>query len=213
MKINEIEQLVGITKKNIRFYEEQGLIHPKRNSGNDYREYTEADAELLLKIKLLRKLNVPIEEIRRIIQGELTLSDCLDRHKVLINHEAENLRLVTEMCDKIRASDRSFHELEPSEFLAEMAMQEKRGVRFVNVKKTDVVKKKLGAVISAVVMAGVGFFLFIAVYFANLEDPAPLPILILALGIPGAVIIGLVIALIQRINELNGGEEDDASDY
>lgn len=28
MKINEVEAQVGITKKNIRFYEEQGLIAP-----------------------------------------------------------------------------------------------------------------------------------------------------------------------------------------
>ena len=32
MKINEVEALVGITKKNIRFYEEQGLLKPGRNS-------------------------------------------------------------------------------------------------------------------------------------------------------------------------------------
>ena len=31
MKINEVEALVGITKKNIRFYEEQGLLKPGRN--------------------------------------------------------------------------------------------------------------------------------------------------------------------------------------
>ena len=38
MKINEVEALVGITKKNIRFYEEQGLLEagteqPERLSG------------------------------------------------------------------------------------------------------------------------------------------------------------------------------------
>jgi len=27
MKINKVEELVGITKKNIRFYEEKGLSH------------------------------------------------------------------------------------------------------------------------------------------------------------------------------------------
>ncbi|MGN1143339.1 MAG: MerR family transcriptional regulator, partial [Anaerovoracaceae bacterium] len=26
MKINEVEQRIGITKKNIRFYEDQGLL-------------------------------------------------------------------------------------------------------------------------------------------------------------------------------------------
>lgn len=55
MKINEVEQQVGVTKKNIRFYEQQGLLHPKRNSENGYREYDEADVNCLKKIKLLRK--------------------------------------------------------------------------------------------------------------------------------------------------------------
>ena len=30
MKINEVEAAVGVTKKNIRFYEEEGLITPGR---------------------------------------------------------------------------------------------------------------------------------------------------------------------------------------
>ena len=47
MKINEVEALVGITKKNIRFYEEQGLLSPKRNSENSYREYGEEEVQTL----------------------------------------------------------------------------------------------------------------------------------------------------------------------
>ena len=39
MKINEVEAAVGVTKKNIRFYEEEGLITPSREPGNGYRSY------------------------------------------------------------------------------------------------------------------------------------------------------------------------------
>ena len=53
MKINEVEQLVGITKKNIRFYENQGLLHPDRHKTNGYRESSDADVDLLMKIKLI----------------------------------------------------------------------------------------------------------------------------------------------------------------
>ena len=63
MKINEVEALVGITKKNIRFYEEKGLLTPRRNSENGYREYEARDVEQLRQIKLLRKLGVPLEEV------------------------------------------------------------------------------------------------------------------------------------------------------
>ena len=58
MKINEVEAAVGVTKKNIRFYEEEGLITPGREPGNGYRSYSQADVERLRRIKLLRKLDV-----------------------------------------------------------------------------------------------------------------------------------------------------------
>ena len=74
MKINEVEQLVGVTKRNIRFYEKEGLLSPGRTD-NGYRDYGEEDVEALRKIKLLRKLGVPLEEIRRMQQGTLTLTD------------------------------------------------------------------------------------------------------------------------------------------
>ena len=46
MKINEVEAAVGVTKKNIRFYEEEGLISPRREPGNGYRSYSEAVTSL-----------------------------------------------------------------------------------------------------------------------------------------------------------------------
>lgn len=54
MLIREVEERCGISKKNIRFYEQQGLLQPKRNASN-YREYEEADLIVLKKIILLRK--------------------------------------------------------------------------------------------------------------------------------------------------------------
>ena len=51
MKINEVEQAIGITKKNIRFYEQEGLLNPSRNLSNGYRDYSEEDLETLRQIK------------------------------------------------------------------------------------------------------------------------------------------------------------------
>ena len=45
MKIKQVEELVGITRKNIRFYEEQGLLNVER-AENGYREYHTADIEI-----------------------------------------------------------------------------------------------------------------------------------------------------------------------
>ena len=75
MKINEVEAAVGVTKKNIRFYEEEGLITPSREPGNGYRSYSQADVERLRRIKLLRKLDVPLAEIREMLEGQKTLAE------------------------------------------------------------------------------------------------------------------------------------------
>ena len=55
MTIKEIETLSGLPRANIRYYESEGLITPKR-AENGYREYSQADAEVLLRVKLLRAL-------------------------------------------------------------------------------------------------------------------------------------------------------------
>ena len=79
MKINEVEALVGITKKNIRFYEEQGLLSPKRNSENSYRDYADEEVQTLQRIKLMRKIGIPIEDIRIMLTGSHTVADGMRR--------------------------------------------------------------------------------------------------------------------------------------
>ena len=49
MRINEAEELLGISKANIRFYEKQGLLTPQRGE-NRYRDYTDGDIDRLRQI-------------------------------------------------------------------------------------------------------------------------------------------------------------------
>ena len=98
MKINEVEAQVGITKKNIRFYEDQGLLKPHRNSQNGYREYGPREVEQLKQIKLLRKLGVPIEEIRQMQSGAHTVGDGMRRHLISLERERRNLEHSMELC-------------------------------------------------------------------------------------------------------------------
>ena len=41
--IKEAEELTGISRQNIRYYEKMGLLNPKRDAGNGYRKYDEED--------------------------------------------------------------------------------------------------------------------------------------------------------------------------
>lgn len=212
MKINEVEQKVGITKKNIRFYEDQGLLLPARNT-NGYREYSEDDLKLLYKIKLLRRLAIPIDEIRRIQEGRLTLSDCMERHQIILKHEENNLAIMQEMCRRLSDDNVDFSGLQPEEYLEQIASYEKEGNRFMNVEKTDIRKKKRGAAIAAAVIIAPIAMWFMGFLLMSIADDVPLLVLLLGSIVPIVIVAGVVLALRERIKEINGGEEDEASYY
>lgn len=213
MKIKQVEELVGITSKNIRFYENQGLLTPER-AENGYREYHEQNIETLKKIKLLRKLGISVEEIRAVLNHSRSLEDCLEKHLTVLEKERENRLNMQRLSDAILQQRDSIDTLNTNEWLDEMEKLEKEGVDFVNVSKIDIrMKKKMGAVIGGAVMivlmlAMIGFFLW-----ANSQETLPVGILIVFLGIPVIVIICIIVALRSRIKEIEGGEEDEAAKY
>ena len=213
MKIKQVEELVGITSKNIRFYENQGLLTPER-AENGYREYHEQNIEPLKKIKLLRKLGISVEEIRAVLNHSRSLEDCLEKHLAVLEKERENRLNMQRLSDAILQQRDSIDTLNTNEWLDEMEKLEKEGVDFVNVSKIDIrMKKKMGAVIGGAVMivlmlAMIGFFLW-----ANSQETLPVGILIVFLGIPVIVIICIIVALRSRIKEIEGGEEDEAAKY
>ena len=101
MKINEVEALVGITKKNIRFYEAEGLLTPRRNSENGYRDYGDEDVAVLRRIKLMRKLGLPLEDIRQMLSGAHTVGDGMRRHLVTLERERQNLDAAAKLCGEL----------------------------------------------------------------------------------------------------------------
>lgn len=90
MTIKEIETLSGLPRANIRYYESEGLISPKR-AENGYREYSQADVNVLLRVKLLRALGLRIDTIKALAAGTLTLDDALDARLEELHTEQENL--------------------------------------------------------------------------------------------------------------------------
>lgn len=212
MKINEVEQAVGVTKKNIRFYEQQGLLHPKRNMENGYREYDEADVLRLKRIKLLRKLSLPIEEIRRIQNGDLLLADALKRQLIVLEREQANLTETAGLCRLILEEDCLYQTLSPDRHLERMVEMEEKGTKFKNM-SNDTVRKKRGSIIAAVIFILMMFVVVGVLIWGYTQDPIPNLLFGLFLLIPGVFILAVIIALIQRIKELEGGEEDAACKY
>lgn len=214
MKIYQVEELVGITKKNIRFYEDEGLLCPERNPENGYRDYTMNDVQQLEKIKLLRKLSVPIEEIRFLQKGKISFSECMEKQVLLLEQERKNAELMMELCKKLGSEVTDLKNLKASEYLNEINNLEKQGTKFMDIEKEDINrKKKTGAIIAAIVFCAFMALILGTLIFAVREDRSALYPLLIAFVVVICAIIGTVVVLIQRMKEIEGGEEYDARNY
>ena len=217
MKINEVEAQVGITKKNIRFYEEQGLLSPRRNSENGYRDYGPEEVAALRQIKLLRKLGVPLEEIRRMQAGISTVADGMRRHLVTLERERRNLEQSMELCRGLKDREVRLADLDAAALLEEMEALERTGTTFQN-KQTGDIKpiRYVAPVVVAVVMTALMAAVMALMLWAFTRDPAgapPLPLIVVMAAIPAVVILGVLLALVQRVREIGKGEIDDAKNY
>lgn len=119
MTIKELEERVGLTRANIRFYEQEGLLTPARLE-NGYRDYSETDADTLRKIKLLRQLHFDLNSIRALQKGEQDLTAALAAQLTELEHDQEALERVSEVCRAMRGSGATFSTLDPKPWLEEL---------------------------------------------------------------------------------------------
>ncbi len=213
MQIKEVEARVGVTRKNIRFYEKEGLLAPRRQAGNGYRDYTEDEVARLERIKLLRKLDVPLDEIAAMLEGRLTLAQGMRRHLVTLEHRQQNLATARALSERLVQEPGLLEGLDAAAYLTEMADLEKEGVRFVDVKQQDKKRRTRGAMLAAGSFLGLMALLEALMAWALSTDPAPLPIALLILGIPPVFVVGALLALRQRLREIERSEIDAYREY
>lgn len=140
MRIKEVEESIGITSKNIRFYEKEGLVYPERNFENGYREYSESDIRKLKEIKLFRQLGISIEDIRLLQLGKIQLEEVLekqiDKYKNQINSLSEAKKLCVEMVNE----NVSIKEVEADLWLTKISELEGKGTRFMNIDNDEIIR-------------------------------------------------------------------------
>jgi len=116
MTIKEAEALSGVSSRNIRFYEKKGLLKPQRNRENDYRVYSEEDIERLKLIRMLRMVDMPLEQILDITQGRLSLQSAAAMQMEKLEEQIKHLKTALQFCEELSESS----EVNVSEVLQRM---------------------------------------------------------------------------------------------
>jgi len=90
--VRALSKLAGVTRRTLHYYDQIGLLRPSQVGENGYRYY---DREALLRLQqilLYRELNIPLEQIKRILE-----SPNFDVLHALEGHRAELQRRIAQL--------------------------------------------------------------------------------------------------------------------
>lgn len=181
MKIKEVEELLSVSRSNIRFYEREGLLRPKRE-GNNYRDYSDEDVECLRKILVLRKLGFSVEEILAMQKGELSLPDAALENIKRLEEEIEALKGAIEITREISKENTSYDEMDGEKLWEDIHHREGAGQEF-----KDIVKDFLSVELQSF------DYMWKFVFFHDFKKDRK------KYGVPKAIVILLIICILRGI--------------
>ncbi len=115
MQIQTIEEKTGLDRATIRYYEQEGLIFPKRLQ-NGYRDYSEKNLQDLLKIKLLRQIGLPLESIFQLMEGKDHLKSALENQLIVLKDHKAKIENAETVCKMILQDDVTFETIVPNRY-------------------------------------------------------------------------------------------------
>lgn len=113
----QLHQLLGITRDTLRYYEDVGILSPRKDEGNQYRKYGFADFFTLMGIEFYKKRGMSVSDIRQILNGlepgdlPALLSDKeweLEQEITQLQRTHAKLRAAREFCETLEQTQNQF---------------------------------------------------------------------------------------------------------
>ena len=103
MKIKDVSEQTGLTKKTIRYYGAEGLLFPKKTwqNGREYRTYDQDDIQQLLKIAALRRARFSLEEIRHIQSVPADIPAVFQSYRQRLQQDQQDLTAILAVINNI----------------------------------------------------------------------------------------------------------------
>lgn len=99
--INKLAKLAGVSTRTLRFYDECGLLVPRRIGSNGYRIYGETEVDRLQQILFYRELGVELVEVGRILSAKnFDGQSALENHLTALRAKREQLNTLIANVEK-----------------------------------------------------------------------------------------------------------------
>ena len=103
--IHQLAKLAKVSTRALRYYDEIGLLSPRRISGNGYRVYGQKEVDLLQQILFYRELGVQLDEIKNIVWSkDYDQAVALQGHLSALKAKNEQLEMLIANVEKTIAA-------------------------------------------------------------------------------------------------------------
>lgn len=101
MNTKEVANLTGLSVRTLHHYDEIGLLSPRRNRENGYREYDEGDLDALQQILLFKACGFSLAQIEKILRSpSFDRNAALALQKKTLRHEKRRIETMLDTLEK-----------------------------------------------------------------------------------------------------------------
>jgi MerR family transcriptional regulator, thiopeptide resistance regulator len=123
--VKQLSRLAHITPRTLHYYDEIGLFKPSLVGENGYRYYAEDSLLRLQQILLYRELDLPIQEIKKILESsDFEVMNALESHKLLIHQRILHLQRLAHTVDDTLSHLQGKKNMSPKQLFAAFSDEE-----------------------------------------------------------------------------------------
>ncbi len=121
MRIGEAAKKAGLGATAIRFYEKQGVVPMPGRTEAGYRDYTDADVSVLRFVRRARSLEIPLDDVREIVEmrtsGQVpcdVVRTVIAREAAAIDARIEELRMLRDELTQLNEIAQAVADIQPN---------------------------------------------------------------------------------------------------
>lgn len=100
-KVGELANRTGMSVRALHHYDEIGLLSPSLRTPSGHRLYQQADVQRLQQIQSLRLMGIPLDEVRRLLDGaKMSPREVIDLHLTRLR---ERIALQNRLAERMKA--------------------------------------------------------------------------------------------------------------
>lgn len=112
MTVRDVANLTGVTVKTLHHYHKIGLLQPTDRSAAGYRLYGKEELKILQEILFYKELDIPLKEIKKLIQENKSRKDVLVEQQYLMHEKMKHLDNLTKRIDEAIKAEESGTEMD-----------------------------------------------------------------------------------------------------